>query len=345
MKIAIVNDMPLALETLRRVVVSDERHQVIWMAEDGKAAVENCARQAPDLILMDLIMPVMDGVEATRRIMRLSPCPILVVTATVTGNSAMVFEAMGAGALDAVATPVLGGEVGRGEELLRKIERIGKITGALSSSPAACATKKKVTGAHARETGPCLLVIGSSTGGPQALLEILRNFPVEFSASIVLVQHMDEQFTGGLADWFAAQLRLPVRVLREGDRPRPGQVLIPSTNNHAVMRKGGTLGYSPHPKNNYYHPSVDVFFHSVARYWPGKCIGVILTGMGRDGAEGLLALRRAGHFTIAQDRESSVVFGMPGAAIELGAPAEVLPAGDIGPRINMYLAGKKQEKK
>jgi len=338
--------MPLALETLRRVVISDDRHEVVWTAENGKIAVEQCAGKVPDLILMDLIMPVMDGVEATRRIMKLSPCPILAVTATVTGNSAKVFEAMGAGALDAVATPVLGGAGGSsGKELLQKIEQIGRITGTIPRvsrpRPALPVQDPKTAG---REKGPCLLAIGSSTGGPQALLKVLRNFAPEFSASIVVVQHMDEQFTGGLADWLASQLRIPVQVIKEGDYPKPGVVLIPSTNNHVIMRSTRTLGYSVEPKSNFYHPSVDVFFNSLARYWKGSCIGVILTGMGRDGAEGLLALKQGGHFTIAQDQRTSVVYGMPKAAIELGAPREILPIESIGPRINDYLASLKEER-
>jgi len=342
-KIGIVNDLPMAMETLRRVVTNDDRHEVIWTAVNGRVAIDKCAEKVPDLILMDLIMPVMNGVESTRRIMKLSPCPILIVTASVAGNSAMVFEAMGAGALDVVATPVLDREDSAGgQELLQKIERIGKIIG-VKDKPVAKPSVKPVNVTMKPLEGPCLVIIGCSTGGPQALLEVLRHFPRDFSDSVVVVQHMDQQFTGGLADWLNSQLELTVRVVKEGDRPAPGTVLIPSTNHHMVMHPNKSLGYSEEPKLNFYHPSVDVFFNSVARYWRGRCIAVILTGMGRDGAQGMLALHQQGHMTIAQDQKSSVVFGMPKAAIELGAARETLPLDAIGSRIRSILMLEREQ--
>ncbi|MCL7489243.1 MAG: chemotaxis response regulator protein-glutamate methylesterase [Desulfobulbaceae bacterium] len=337
MKIGIVNDLPMATETLRRVVTSDDRHKVVWAAENGRIAINKCAEKVPDLILMDLIMPVMNGVESTRRIMKLSPCPILIVTASVTGNSAMVFEAMGAGALDVVATPIHDRENSTGgQELLQKIERIGRIIG-IKDKPVPKTPVKPVKVDTKPHEGNCLVIIGCSTGGPQALLQVLREFPRDFSGSIVVVQHMDQQFTGGLAEWLNSQLELTVRIMKEGDRPAPATVLIPSTNHHVVMHPNKSLGYSEEPKLNFYHPSVDVFFNSVARYWRERCIAAILTGMGRDGAQGMLALHQQGHMTIAQDRQSSVVFGMPKAAIELGAAREILPLDAIGSRIRRML--------
>ncbi len=343
MKIGIVNDLPMAMETLRRVVTSDDRHDVIWTAENGKLAINKCADKVPDLILMDLIMPVMNGVESTRRIMKLSPCPILIVTASVAGNSAMVFEAMGAGALDVVATPILEGEKSSGrEELLKKIERIGKIVG-IKDKPLKKVPVKQEKVALASPKGPCLLVIGCSTGGPQALLEVLKDLSPNISCSVVVVQHMDEQFTGGLAAWLDSQLALSVRVMKEGDRPQPGVVLIPSTNHHMIMHPNKSLGYTDEPKNNHYHPSVDVFFNSVAKYWRGQCMALLLTGMGKDGAEGMFALHQQGHMTIAQDQKTSIVFGMPKAAIDLGAARETLPLDVIGARINTLLTPEKEE--
>ena len=334
MKIGIVNDLPMVVETLRRVVTAEGRHEVIWSAENGRVAIECCAQKTPDLILMDLIMPVMDGVEATRRIMKLCPCPILIVTSTVTGNSAKVFEAMGVGALDAVVTPVLaGGDRANGKELLVKIDQIAKVTGIEKRSPAQPKSKTGESGASRQAKGQYLLLLGSSTGGPQALVSVLQCLPRDFPAAVVVVQHMDEQFTGGLATWLNTQLELKVRVLRAGDRPQVGEVLIAATNDHVIMRANKSLGYSVEPKDNYYHPSVDVLFNSVARHWQGRCVGVILTGMGRDGAEGLLSLRRCGHHTIAQDQKSSVVFGMPKAAIEAGAAKDILPVNEIGAKI------------
>jgi len=335
-KIGIVNDMPMAVEALRRALLASDRHQVVWTAENGAVAVARAAENPPDLILMDLIMPVMDGVEATRRIMRTSPCNILVVTASVSGNSGKVFEAMGAGALDVVATPVMGGRNNGAMALLQKIDRIARISGK-SAGPAAKPAATASPAQRREVEKHCLVAIGSSTGGPQALLRILRHLPADLRASVVVIQHMDEQFAGGLAEWLDNQVRIRVRVLENGERPRQGTVLIPATGNHVVMTPSNNLSYSADPRDNFYHPSVDVFFKSVARYWHGNCIGIILTGMGRDGAEGLLALRRNNHYSIAQDRESCVVYGMPKAAVEVGAVCEVLPLDAIGSRINELL--------
>jgi len=341
-KIGIVNDLPMAMEALRRVVTDDERHEIIWTAENGRIAINKCAEKVPDLILMDLIMPVMNGVESTRRIMKLSPCPILIVTASVEGNSAMVFEAMGAGALDVVATPVLNAKNSAGAQaLLEKIARIGKLIG-IKDKPVKKVSDQQMRVKVMQHEGPCLIAIGCSTGGPQALLEVLKNLPRDFPGSVVVVQHMDEQFTGGLADWLNSQLELSVRVMREGERPQNGVVLIPSTNHHMIMHPNKSFGYSEKPEDNFYHPSVDVFFNSVAQYWRGRCLAVLLTGMGRDGAEGMLALHQQGHMTIAQDQKTSVVFGMPKAAIELNAAREVLPLDAIGPRIKSLLATEEE---
>jgi two-component system response regulator WspF len=340
LKIGIVNDSVMAAEVLRRIVISCPDHQLLWIAENGAEAVLNCQEAPPDLILMDLLMPVMDGVAATRQIIQRAPsCAILIVTASVTGNASMVFEAMGAGALDVVATPVMGTEglQDAATELLRKIEVIGKLIGFASKSSArqkAGADKKP-----ARRKDPTLVAIGASTGGPQALTAVLSQFPADFPAAVVIVQHMDKKFTHGLATWLDQQAAMPVRVIAAKERPQKGVVLVPSTDHHLTMAANGTLAYSVEPADNFYHPSVDVFFQSLSKNWTGKIIGVLLTGMGRDGAAGLLSLKDEGHYTIAQDEESSVVYGMPKAAKELDAAREILPIHKIGARI-VALAGK-----
>ncbi len=325
MRVGIVNDMPMAVEGMRRAVLSCGEHEMAWIARDGREAVEQCARECPDLILMDLIMPVMDGVEATRQIMQATPCPILIVTASVKHNSAMVFEAMGAGALDAVNTPILGmGGQGEGHDLLlRKIHMIGVLN--QTRTPAAA-----IPPARSRRetidpsTRGCLLTIGSSSGGPQALAEILRTLPVDFPASVVLIQHVDEQFVAGLADWLDRQTALKVRLANEGDRPEVGTVLLAGSNNHLILKNTGELAYTPEPLQTPYRPSVDVFWHSLAACWQGEIMAILLTGMGRDGARGMLELRHKGACTIAQDEASSAVYGMPKAARELHAALEIL---------------------
>lgn len=326
MKIGLVNDSELALEAMRRVVTSAQKHDIAWVARDGTEAVAHCAQQRPDLVLMDLLMPKMGGVEATRRIMAESPCPILVVTATVEGNASKVFEAMGAGALDAVQTPVLGlqGPTG-GVALLAKIETIGRLT----CDRARASSVEAKADTHVSERPVKLIAIGSSAGGPAALAAVLHELPANLSAAVIIVQHVDAQFAPGLATWLASLSKLPVRTAVAGDRPEPGRVLLAATNDHLVFESSGKLAYVREPENEPYRPSVDVFFESIARFWRGEVIGVVLTGMGRDGAKGLKALRQLGHHTIAQDQASSAVYGMPKAAAELGAAIEILPLRQI----------------
>jgi chemotaxis response regulator CheB len=289
-------------------------------------------------------MPVLDGVEATRQIMANTPCAILVVTATVDGNSPKVFEALGAGALDAVNTPVLGLNASPyANVLLAKIDMLGKLMSGVRR------TKKPASPPVEPKTGPVqlepaavqgdfLLAIGASAGGPMALSKVLGSLPVDFPAAVIIIQHVDPQFAQGLAEWLQHHSVLPVRLAREGDQPRMGTVLVAGTGDHLVFVNSRSLGYTSRPTDEVYRPSVDVFFESVVKHWRGKTIGVLLTGMGRDGARGLKMLRNAGCHTIAQDRATSVVYGMPKAAVALAAAVEILPLEEIGPALkNIYI--------
>jgi chemotaxis response regulator CheB len=336
MRIAIVNDLPLAVEALRRVLALQPEHRVIWVAENGAQAVQRCAEQRPDLVLMDLLMPEMDGVEATRRIMAETPCAILLVTASVGANTARVFDAMGHGALDAVDTPALVGGDSRASAapLLAKIEIIGKLIG--DSVPARAVGTRSAAASRATRSQR-LVAIGASAGGPAALATLLRGLPADFPAAVVIIQHVDEQFAAGMAHWLGQHSVLPVQVAREGDRPTRGVVLLAATNDHLRLVSSGRLAYTPIPQDYVYRPSVDVFFHSACALWPGDIVGVLLTGMGRDGALGLKALRDQGHLTIAQDQASCAVYGMPRAAVALDAAVDVLPIEAIAPRLRAAL--------
>jgi two-component system response regulator WspF len=332
MRIGIVNDLRLACEALRRVVLSAPGNQVAWTAADGVEAVEQARHDRPDMILMDLIMPRMDGVEATRRIMRQSPCPILVVTSSVSGNIGKVYEAMGLGALDAVDTPTIGsgGKVEGASPLLQKIAYLRRLTDA---EPPEGVRLTESSGSlppvSARVATDPLVVIGASTGGPKAVAQILGGLPATLPAGVIVVQHVDASFAAGLVRWLREQSPLPVEAIAPGGRPKVGHVQIAQTNDHLVMRADQTLSYSVEPSQACYRPSVDVFFQSVARHWSRPGVAVLLTGMGRDGAEGMALLRRAGWHTIAQDEVSSIVFGMPKAAIDRGAAAQVLAPTEI----------------
>jgi two-component system, chemotaxis family, response regulator WspF len=326
MRIAIVNDLGMAVEVLRRVVVSDPAHRVVWTAANGAEAVEKCARDTPDVILMDLIMPVMDGVQATKAIMQRSPCAILVVTATVAGNAAKVFEAMSFGALDAIGTPVFAahGEIGGAKELLKKIATIGT----LIASEAPAATAPEATPASGAACP--MIAIGSSTGGPMALVSVLAPLPRDLRASVVIVQHVDVQFAAGLAEWLDEQTELSVVLAREGEPPAAGKVYLAATNDHLTLGADLAFRYTREPASYPYRPSVDTFFSSLVRHWPRRDTAVLLTGMGKDGAQGLLEMRQAGWHTIAQDEATSLVYGMPRAAKQIGAAAAVLPLESIG---------------
>lgn len=330
MKVAIVNDMPMAVEALRRALAFEPAHQIVWVASNGAEAVQRCAELTPDVILMDLIMPVMDGVEATRRIMAATPCAIVLVTVDREQNVHRVFEAMGHGALDVVDTPAIGSGNPKdaAAPLLRKIFNIGWLIGQRNSrersdtSPLRTAVKRGG-----------LVAIGSSAGGPAALEELLKGLPVNFPAAIVLVQHVDQVFAAGMAEWLSSASGMPVRLAREGEPPQSGHVVLAGTNHHIRLLKDGTLAYTAEPVNEIYRPSIDVFFESVARYWTGEAVGVLLTGMGRDGAQGLKAMRERGFLTIAQDQASSAVYGMPKAAAAIDAAVEIRPLRTIAPRL------------
>ncbi len=330
MKIGIVNDLPMAAEALRRTLALVPEYQVVWIAKNGIEAVERCATNTPDLVLMDLVMPEMDGVEATRRIMESTPCAIVIVTVSVEANASQVYEAMGYGALDAVDTPALGSKdpAASAAPLLAKICTIGRLID--DKAPLDSTAKRGGAPAASRNE---LVAIGASAGGPAALAVLLDGLPRNFSPAVVIVQHVDERFASGMANWLAKHSPLPVRLAKDGDSPLPGTVLLAGTGDHLTLKTASQLGYTPDPRDYVYRPSVDVFFQSISTLWPGKVVGVLLTGMGRDGAVGLKALREKGHYTIAQDEVSSAVYGMPKAAAAIDAAVDILPLKQIAPKL------------
>ena len=335
MRIAIVNDLRLAVEALRRAL-SGQQHSIAWIAMDGEEAVRKCKADCPDLILMDIIMPVMNGVEATRRIMAESPCAILLVTATVEGNVNEVFAALGYGALDAVTTPNMF-DAGRSVEtqaLLYKIETIERLLKAQGKLAEAPTKNLPEFPASPRKS---LIVIGASAGGPAALAAVISRLPVNLPAPVILVQHVDEQFMPSMAEWLSTQSKIPVQLAQEGEMPEPGKILLAGRGQHLIFKTSQILGYTEQPKASYYSPSIDVFFTSVDEKWSGELIAVLLTGMGADGAKGLKRLRDAGAYTIAQDQATSAVYGMPKAAAAIGAAVDILRLEDIAPAICRHL--------
>jgi two-component system, chemotaxis family, response regulator WspF len=327
-RIAIVNDTLMSLEVLRRTILSVPHYKLAWTAQNGAEAVDRCAQDTPDILLMDLLMPIMDGVEATRRIMAQSPCAILLVTASVNRFASKVFEAMGYGALDAINTPVFdAGSIGTVPgSLLGKIATITKLLRkSRNATPPTLSTASATSHLATTNHYPPLLLIGASTGGPQAIATILAQIPPNSPIAIGIVQHIDAQFAPGLAEWLSQQSHLPVRLSQSGFPVKAGEVVLAGSDRHLLVSRSATFHHQVNRTNSTYCPSIDLFFRSAAEHWPGKGVGVLLTGMGRDGAVGLKCLAEAGWMTIAQDQASCVVYGMPKAAIELQAATKVLP--------------------
>jgi two-component system response regulator WspF len=350
-RVAIVNDLAMAREALRRVVLAIPGTSVAWTANDGLEALQRAKADRPDLVLMDLIMPVMDGVECTRRIMAEAPCPIVVVTATVEGNASRVYEAIGAGALDAVETPRLGPTGAQGDRaLVEKVNSVRRMRtedvmaprAAAAPTPAPSPVARAAEAVAQERSGSApILAIGASTGGPQALATLIGTLPAPAPFSIIVVQHMDANFLPGMATWLGSQTERPVRLARAGDRPEAGTALIAGEPRQMVLSAQGAVEYVEGDPGAIHRPSVNALFHSLAQCRSAPGFAVLLTGMGKDGAEGMLAMRSAGWHTVAQDQATSVVWGMPGAASQLGAAQQVLPLREIGPALVQAAAARR----
>jgi len=302
MNVAIVNDSKAAAEVLRRILTGLPGFHLLWTAYSGEEALQLCATQRPDIILMDLIMPGLNGAETTQRIMQTTPCVILVVTATTVGNRDLVFEAMGHGALDAVNTPTLGasGDMSGAEPLLQKLRMVARLVAPVRAPkhPHPSSLSKHAATHPPNASDIPIVAIGASTGGPQALSQVLSHLPAHFPAAVLVAQHVDEHFAPGLATWLQHHSALPVRVARHGEPITGGGVWIAGSSDHLIYEdqgdRAGFLNYTADPRETAYRPSVDVLFSSLAQPHHAPRIGVLLTGMGRDGAEGLLTLRNAG---------------------------------------------------
>lgn len=336
MKVAIINNKQAARRELIRIVGRTSDHQVVWSTSSGISAIEFCKAVKPDLILMDPLVRDVDGISVIRKIMTDSPCAILIVTGSIEDRHEMVFDALGAGAIDAVNTPILDTQNYQqaAEALLKKISIINVLTRDSLALPDSLDQKSLNPLGKPENTN--LIVIGCSSGGPEALAQLLSQLPEGFQSPIVVVQHVDAAFAPGLAKWLNVKSALSVELAKEGDELQPGRVLVAATNSHLVLSGNGRLAYTEEPVESSYRPSVDVFFESVARNWKQSVTAIILTGMGKDGARGMLELYRKGAHTIAQDESTSAVFGMPKAAVEMGAVVEVLPIEKIPDVLTIY---------
>jgi two-component system chemotaxis response regulator CheB len=351
-RVLVVDDSITARKRLCEVLTTDPDVEIVGEAGDGKRAIELCEEHRPDVVTMDMMLPVMSGLAATEYIMAYCPTPILVVSSSVNrGDLFKTYDALAAGAVDVVEKPCGDEPQGSWESkfiaTVKLISHIRVIThprarmGALGRPrPPQPAVSSPVATAQ-RERG--VVAIGASTGGPGAVVQILRSLAADFPLPILLVLHINEAFAAAFADWLDAQTGRRVAYARDGDvvASAAGRVVMAPPERHLVVR-GGRLRLTLDPERHSCRPSVDVLFESVAREYGPTAIGCLLTGMGRDGATGLLAIRGAGGLTIAQDEATSVVYGMPREAVLCGAAARVLALADIGPALSGLLAPRRE---
>ncbi len=340
-RVLVVEDSLTVRKRICDVLRSDPEMLVVGEAEDGRQGIELCRTLRPDVITMDMMLPVMTGLAATEYIMAYFPTPILIVSASTNrGELFRTYDALAAGAVDVLEKPL--GEESDGEwerrlvSTVKLVSRIRVIThprgrlkgrtavgerGALSPSTSTLSSSPKFQ----------VVAIGASTGGPGAVVDVLGALPAPFPFPVLVVIHIGDPFGAAFADWLDQQTPHPARFAKDGEAlgALSGQVILAPPGQHLIV-EGGRLRLTQGAERHSCRPSVDVLFESLAREYGPACMACLLTGMGRDGAAGLLSIRQAGGSTLAQDEATSVVYGMPREAVVLGAAQRVLPLQEIG---------------
>ncbi|MBF0595024.1 MAG: chemotaxis-specific protein-glutamate methyltransferase CheB [Candidatus Omnitrophica bacterium] len=338
-KVLIAEDSPIIARVLSTLLLSDPQIQVAGIARNGKEAVEMAALLRPDIITMDIHMPIMDGYEATKQIMAHTPTPILIASAAVQADGIdRMFRAVSYGALDLIdISGLASGDKELGTKFLDSIKllsrikvvhhMLAKMEGRLTDDPFAASEALLPRGSDQ------ILAIAASTGGPMAILSILKMLPQDFPCGIVIVQHITSGFLEQFAVWLKGECRLKVEIAQQGQAIRPGTVYLAPCDLQMRVGEGGVLRLSDEPLYDGHKPSGTILLESVARVYREKAVAVILTGMGKDGAKGMREVKARGGRTIAQDEASCIVFGMPKEAIDLGAIDHVYPLNEIAQAI------------
>lgn len=332
-RVLVADDSLTVRKHLVAVLAADPALEVIGEAEDGQSAFTLCQQLRPDVITLDMIMPVMGGLAATEMVMAYCPTPILIVSASLNrGDVVQTYEALAAGAVDVLEKPS-GAPFDRdwAERFVATVKLVSRIKVITHPRARLSALRDAMRGRSPMSSACRVVAIGASTGGPAALVAILRRLPAEYPIPILLVIHIAPSFTTRFAEWLDGQTALAVRYARDGEPVDGGRGVIVAVPDQHLFVRQGRLCLNTAAERHSCRPSVDVLFESVAEEFAGQAAGVLLTGMGKDGAAGLLAIRRAGGITFAQDEATSVVFGMPREAIALGAASRVLPIDDIAP--------------
>jgi two-component system, chemotaxis family, protein-glutamate methylesterase/glutaminase len=339
-RVLVVEDSPTVRHHLVETLAQDPGITVVGEAPDGRRAVEMCTALRPDVVTIDMVMPDMTGLAATEQIMAYCPTPILIVSASSNrGEVFKTFDALAAGAVDAFDKPSASTTEGAWETgFIARVKLVARIR--VITHPRARLAGYRPGGRSAMrlDRRPRVVAIGASTGGPVAVRDLLAAMPGDFTIPILLVIHIGATFGHAMAQWLDSQSPLRVSHVRDGEPlPTSGRVIMAEPDRHLALVDGALRSLDA-PERHFCRPSVDALFESVARASGSTAIGCLLTGMGRDGAEGLLAIERAGGATIAQDEATSVIFGMPKEAIRIGAARHVLPLGMIAPALAAMMA-------
>lgn len=336
-RVLIAEDSPTTADLLISVLESDGDMHVVGAARNGREAVSMVKQLLPDVVVMDIHMPELDGFEATRRIMVESPTPIVIVSATVDVRQTKIsMQALRMGALTVMQKPAPGGEfdqlVARFNATVRAMAGV-RVVRRWSDKPQVDEQSRRIT-----PTAPVRIVaIATSTGGPAALHRVFSDLPASFPVPILVVQHIAPGFITGLANWLGETSRLAIKVAEQGELPQAGTVYLAPDDRHLCVTQDGAIEISKAPAVDGFRPSASVLFRSVAKNYGQSTVAVIMTGMGEDGLEGLRDVRSAGGRIIAQDEASSVVFGMPGVVVTAGLADLTLPLHRIAPQLQKIL--------
>lgn len=335
-RVLVVDDSAIVRETLVKELSKDRDIEIMGTAPDPYVARDKILKDVPDVITLDIEMPRMDGISFLHKLMKFKPIPVIIVSSLAKSGSEMALEAMNAGAIDVMCKPGSMYSIGDlSAELIEKIKgaseaSMDKVLDRVKNPP-----EKRTACDALKTTTNKVIMIGASTGGVQAIEEVIAKFPNN-APGTVIVQHMPAGFTKSFADRMDSICSVRVKEAEDGDRVIPGQVLIAPGNKHTVLRRSGAVYYvevKDGPLVGNHRPSVDVLFKSAAQTAGKNAIGVMLTGMGNDGAKGMSLMKESGAYNIAQDEASCVVFGMPKQAIALGGTNEVSPLKEIAQRV------------
>ncbi len=329
-RVLIVDDSPFVRKALLRIFESEPSFTVVGVARNGKEAIEKALSLKPDVVTLDIVMPVLDGIETLKTLMERYPVPVLMLSQFTHEGADLTLRALQLGAMDFVDKS----SKGLMDFLALASEIVTKAKAIAHNKPKAISYEPKVLSGYSTRGVVDVVAIGASTGGPPALGMILQKFPKDIGFGVLIVQHMPKGFTATLAERFNGICAIRVKEAQDRDRIEPGVALIAPSGIHMKVRKGGgSVALDEEPANLIHRPSVDVLFQSVAENYGSRSMGVILTGMGSDGAKGLKSIKEKGAMTLAQDEATSVIFGMPRVAINSGVVDKVVPLTEVAEEI------------